>query len=215
MFDRLRHRRHRRAYRNVLACWNADGGDSRFRFDYDLTADSVVLDVGGYEGQWASDLHARQRCRIHIFEPVREFADAIGARFSRNPDIDVHAFALGAENRRETISLAGASSSVHKRRQTQTDVEFRDVSEWFEENAMYEVALMKINIEGGEYELLERMLDTRLVRRIANMQIQFHYFVENADTKMAAIQTRLATTHALTWQYRFIWENWKRKETCA
>ena len=108
MFERFRNRKHRRAYREVLARWNADGGDSRFRFDYELTPESIVLDVGGYEGQWASDLYARQRCKIHIFEPVRDFADAIGARFSRNPDIDVHALALGAERRHETISLVSA-----------------------------------------------------------------------------------------------------------
>ena len=215
MFERLRNRKYRRAYREVLARWNADGGDSRFRFDYDLTPASVVLDVGGYQGQWASDLYARQRCQIRIFEPVREFANMIDARFSRNPDIDVRAFALGASDRTETLSLAGASSSAHKNRQSQVDVEFRDVKQWFEEAAIDEVALMKINIEGGEYELLERMLDTHLVQRVAAIQIQFHYFVENAERRMTAIQDRLAATHTSTWQYRFIWENWERKETSA
>ena len=89
MFERLRNRKQRRAYRAVLARWNADGGDTRFRFDYDLTPESVVLDVGGYEGQWASDLYARQRCQIRIFEPVREFAQLIDARF---PEIRISTF---------------------------------------------------------------------------------------------------------------------------
>ena len=35
-------------------------------------------------------------------------------------------------------------------------------------------ALMKINIEGGEFELLERLLETRLISRIENIQVQFH-----------------------------------------
>lgn len=212
MFERFRNRKHRRAYREVLARWNADGGDSRFRFDYELTPESIVLDVGGYEGQWASDLYARQRCKIHIFEPVRDFADAIGARFSRNPDIDVHALALGAESRHETISLAGASSSAHKRKQSQTDVEFCDVEKWFDKADFDEVALMKINIEGGEYELLERMLEADLVERVTAFQIQFHYFVEDAETRMASIQQRLSRAHTPTWQYRFIWENWEKKQ---
>ncbi len=212
MFERLRNRKPRKAYREVLARWNADGGDDRFRFDYELNPASVVLDVGGYEGQWASDLYARQRCRIHIFEPVREFADAITARFSRNPDISVHGFALGASNRQETISLAGASSSAHKRRQSQVDVEFRDVRDWFDETGIADVALMKINIEGGEYELLERMLETNLLARVLSLQIQFHYFVDDAEARMQAIQEQLAATHTPTWQYRFIWENWERNK---
>jgi FkbM family methyltransferase len=215
MFERIRNRKQRRAYREVLARWNADGGDARFRFAYDLMPDSVVLDVGGYEGQWSSDLYARQRCRIHIFEPVRRFAESIDERFSRNPDIQVHAFALGKETRTQSLSLAGASSSTHKSRHDKEDVEFRDVKEWFDEAAPGEIALMKINIEGGEYELLERMLDTNLVKLVSALQIQFHYFVENAEARMTAIQERLAATHRPAWQYRYIWENWERKDTGA
>ena len=196
----------------MLARWNADGGDTRFRFDYDLRPESVVLDLGGYEGQWASDLYARQRCRIHVFEPVREFADFMTSRFSRNPDIEVHAFALGASNRTTTISIAGASSSTHKTKSSRVPAEFRDVSEWFAAAGLTDVALMKINIEGGEYELLERMLDEDLVARVAAIQVQFHNFVEDADSKMERIQQRLAATHTPAWQYRYIWENWQRKE---
>ncbi|MGD2167953.1 MAG: FkbM family methyltransferase [Gammaproteobacteria bacterium] len=212
MFERFRNRRQRRAYREVLARWNADGGDARFRFDYALSPDSIVLDVGGYEGQWASDLYARQRCRIQVFEPIREFAEAISTRFAKNADVEVHAFALGASTRTDSFSLAGASTSAHKDRKSRVNVEFRDVKEWFDEASIDKVALMKINIEGGEYELLERMLDTGLTERVAALQIQFHYFVEGAEARMTAIQERLAATHSPSWQYRFIWENWERKD---
>jgi FkbM family methyltransferase len=213
MFERLKYRRQRRAYREVLAQWNADGGDERYRFDYDLHPDSVVLDVGGYEGQWARDLYARQPCQIHIFEPVRTFAESISHDFSGNPDVTVHTFALGSGNRNEIFSLAGASSSSHKKKQSRVEVEFRDVMEWFDTAAIDDVALMKINIEGGEYELLERMLECDLVRRVRSLQIQFHYFVDSAESRMQAIQEGLAKTHKPTWQYRFIWENWERNQS--
>lgn len=195
----------------MLARWNADGGDERFRFDYELNPDSVVLDIGGYEGQWASDLYTRQRCQIHVFEPVRSFASTISERFAGNSDVQVHAYALGAENRIEMLNVAGASSSAHKRKKLQEEVEFRDIQEWYSNGNIGDIALMKINIEGGEYELLERMLETDLVRHVHSLQIQFHYFVEDATSRMAAIQHRLAVTHSPTWQYQFIWENWKRK----
>ena len=104
MFERFKNRKYRRAYREELARWNADGGDSQFRFDYELTPESVVLDVGGYEGQWATDLYARQRCRIHIFEPVPAFADAIRERFSGNGDVSVHTYAIGSGSRKENLS---------------------------------------------------------------------------------------------------------------
>jgi hypothetical protein len=40
------------------------------RLEFDPSPDGVVLDVRGYEGQWASDIFARYGCRIHVFEPV-------------------------------------------------------------------------------------------------------------------------------------------------
>ena len=210
MFERFKNRKYRRAYRKELARWNADGGDSQFRFDYELTPESVVLDVGGYEGQWATDLYARQRCRIHIFEPVPAFADAIRERFSGNEDVSVHTYAIGSGSRKENLSLAGASSSAHKNKQSRVEVEFRDVCEWFEAADIDEAALMKVNIEGGEYELLDRMLECGLAERVQSFQIQFHYFVDGAEARMQAIQEQLARTHTPTWQYRFIWENWER-----
>jgi FkbM family methyltransferase len=209
--EQLRRRRHRRDYRRTVRQWYADGGDTRFRFDYELSPDSLVLDLGGYEGQWASDLYARQRCRIDVFEPIASFAAAIAARFTRNSDIRVFAHALGASTRRETLSVHGASSSAYKEKSSKEDVQFVDVAQWFEEQRIASVRLMKINIEGGEYELLERMLECGLAARVDDLQIQFHNFSPDSAQRMSAIQRGLMATHEPTYQYRFVWENWQRR----
>ena len=73
------------------------------------------------------------------------------------------------------------------------------------------VALMKINIEGGEYDLLDRMIETGLVESIDNLQVQFHNFTVDAKRRMERIQEALQRTHTLNYQYRFVWENWVRK----
>ena len=39
-----------------VAPWLADNGDKTYRLDYNLNENSVVFDLGGYEGQWASDI---------------------------------------------------------------------------------------------------------------------------------------------------------------
>jgi FkbM family methyltransferase len=209
--EQLRRRRHRREYRRMVRQWYADGGDARFRFDYDLAPDSRVLDLGGYEGQWASDLYARQRCRIDVFEPIAGFATALAERFKRNSDIRVFAHALGASTRRETLSVHGASSSAYKDKADKEEAQFVDVAQWFEEQRIASVRLMKINIEGGEYELLERMLERGLTARVDDLQIQFHNFSADAAQRMAAIQRGLTATHEPTYQYRFVWENWRRR----
>ena len=71
---------------------------------------------------------------------------------------------------------------------------------------------MKINIEGGEYDLLEALLSGDAIKLIKNIQVQFHDFLINdAKEKMTKLQEKLALTHDLTYQYEFVWENWKVK----
>lgn len=192
--------------------WYADGGDDRFRFDYPLDRDSLVLDVGGYEGQWASDLYARIPCRILVFEPVHEYAEKIRERFRANPDIEVFDIALGRNERTEVMRILGASSSVYKaRRSEEQQVRFVDVRQWFDEHGIDRVDLIKINIEGGEFELLERMIETDLIPQLANIQVQFHNVADDSTRRMEAIQAELGRTHSLTYQYRYVWENWSLK----
>jgi hypothetical protein len=85
------------------------------------------------------------------------------------------------------------------------------VNEWFAENGIEHVDLIKINTEGGEFELLERMIETGLVPRFVNMQVQFHNVADDSTPRMEAIQRELAKTHELTYEYRYVWENWTRK----
>jgi FkbM family methyltransferase len=209
--NRINKKLYRREHRKNVRKWWADGGDARFRYDYDLEPGSFVLDLGGYEGQWASDIYARYRCRIAVFEPVAAYAEGIRTRFRRNSDIEIHAFGLGASTRNETIYIRGAGSSTFGKKADAEQISLVDVVDWFAEENVETVALMKINIEGGEFELLERMLDTNLVRRVRDFQIQFHNISFDATRRMERIKQRLASTHVPGYQYKFVWENWTRK----
>lgn len=90
-------------------------------------------------------------------------------------------------------------------------VQMVDIAEVFSRNNLTEVGCLKINIEGGEYALLERMIDVRLTARVRGLLIQFHSFVEGAGRLHSSIQVSLAATHNLTWNFPFIWEYWVRK----
>jgi FkbM family methyltransferase len=188
----------------------ADGGDYVFRFNYNLTQESLVLDLGGYEGQWASDLYARYRCKIIVFEPVKGFAERIQKRFLKNPDITVLQFGLGKTSRAETIGICADGSSIFKNSNQKEQIQIFDVKDYITSHS--QIDLMKVNIEGGEYELLERLIETNLCRTISNIQVQFHYISNESSDRMEQIQKRLKETHHLTYQYRFVWENWTRND---
>src|SRR5215469_14720654 len=91
-------------------------GDKTLRLFYDLGADSLVFDLGGYEGQWASDIYAMYGCRIHVFEPVAKFAEDIRKRFGRNARIVVHDFGLAERTATATLSIQADGSSMFKTR---------------------------------------------------------------------------------------------------
>ncbi len=207
----IRRRLYKTPQEKIFDKWWADGGDVKLRFDYDLGPDSVVLDCGGYEGQWASDIFGRYSCKIFVFEPVRKFAGDIDARFRKNDKIQVFKFGLGGSSRKETINLSADCSSVIKAASEKEEIEIVDVAEWLKQEKITALDLMKINIEGGEYELLERLIDIGFIGSVKNIQVQFHDFVDNAAERMEKIQARLMKTHTPTYKYRFVWENWTRK----
>lgn len=188
--------------------WYGESDAETLRYDYDLCSDSLVFDLGGFKGQWTSDIYARYNCRIMVFEPVKTFADKIMKRFINNPSIEVYAVALGNSKRTEQISLGDDESSVFRDAPSKETIQFEDVASFFAEHNIQTVNLMKINIEGGEYELLPRLIETGLVNRIENLQIQFHRVTKDSESQMENIYRELEKTHRPTYQYKFVWENW-------
>jgi FkbM family methyltransferase len=192
----------------IGAKYYADGGDLHFRYEYDLTADSLVMDLGGYRGQWSSDIFSRYLCTIYVFEPVRFYAERIQNRFAGNPKIHVLPFGLGGSSRKEMISVNEDSSSIFRDFNDKQEVEIVDCSTWLRNENITSVDLMKVNIEGGEYELLERLIETALIGIVRNLQVQFHEISQESRVRMERIQNELRNTHSLTYQYPFVWENW-------
>ena len=193
--------------------WFKINGDQTLRLNYDLNESSVVFDLGGYEGQWTSDIYSKYCCVVYCFEPVKEFADALSLRFARNKKIHIFQFGLSNEDKNARMTLAKNSSSTFKilKKNPTEEVVLKKAVSFMQENKINMVDLMKINIEGGEYDLLDHFLDSGFVLNIKNLQIQFHDFVPKAEMRMARIQEGLAKTHRLTYQFPFVWENWELK----
>jgi len=192
--------------------WFNDNGDKTLRLEYSLSDNSVVFDLGGYEGQWASDIFSKYCCFIYVFEPVKEFATNIEHRFAKNNKISVHQFGLSSLSKKSHVFIDNDSSSTFKGEKFREEINIVKATDFIKDYNIHTIDLMKINIEGGEYELLEHFLESGFIKNINNIQIQFHDFIPNAEERMKKIQYELQKTHYLTYQYPFVWENWQRTQ---
>ena len=193
--------------------WFAANGDETLRLDYNLKEHSVVFDLGGYKGEFAEKIYNRYQSQIYIFEPVASFYKIIENKFVGNFKVKPYQFGLAGSDGTLQISLTADASSVFIDSEDSETITLKSITTFITEHEIAKVDLIKINIEGGEYDVLESLLDMGMIERFVNIQVQFHDFiVENASDRMKKIQDRLAKTHELTYQYEFVWENWKLKK---
>jgi FkbM family methyltransferase len=194
-----------------MASWVDAKGDETLRLDYDLSADSVVLDVGGHEGEWSHSIWKRYQSRVWVFEPMPGSIRALTRRFGSMSGVTVLPFGLGADTKDAVCAELGDSSSLYRSSGRQVVVQIRDVVEVMRDLALTRIDLVKINIEGGEYDLIERLIDSGWIARCRDVQVQFHRCVPDAENRRETIRSRLSASHVVTYDYPFVWENWRRK----
>ena len=186
----------------------AEKGEDK-RYDYPLNKDSIVFDVGGYKGDFASHINYMYKCRVYVFEPIPEFYESIKQRFEDNNDIKVFNHGIAEFTGGTVMSVDGDESSVFGDGEgiTVQMVSMKD----FVNKDTDKIDLLKINIEGGEYALLVHMYDNNLINVFDNIQVQFHEFIDDAEMLRDAITGMLNETHEREWNYSFVWESWRRK----
>ncbi|MCR5007408.1 MAG: FkbM family methyltransferase [Oribacterium sp.] len=188
-------------------------GGEKIRFNYVIKDEDVVFDLGGYQGDWTAQL-PNLNCNIYIFEPVKAFSEHCSERFKDRPNIHCYPFGLDAVTHNADISHeADGSSQYHSKGDTEV-AEFVSIEDFCKGHDIDKVKLIKLNIEGGEYDILEELIKTGNIKMFDNIQVQFHDIPEiNAEERMHKIWEELEKTHNLTWAYRpYIHENWELKK---
>jgi FkbM family methyltransferase len=182
------------------------GGDRLYDF-VDLTENAVVIDGGGYMGDWTALVTKQCNPHIVVYEPVPEFFQHIVDRFSRNPKVEVRPVGLGAKSEVRQFAIAGDASGMFDPSAASTKLPVADVHAEF--SRFEHIDLVKLNIEGGEYEVLEQLIDTKAISKVGRLQVQFHLCVPEARKRYRRIRRRLKLTHRLVWRYPFVWEEWR------
>ena len=173
------------------------------RYDYPLNEDSLVFDVGGFNGEFAKGIVDKYGCKVHLFEPV--FWNTI----PEIPGVRVNKYGLAGSNTARGLHIKGNATSLFGRGVVY-DAEFVTLKDYMAINDINFIDLIKINIEGMEYELLCNMVNSGLMSKINHIQVQFHKLPEQESFRDLVCED-LSITHKLDWGYDWIWESWSKK----
>jgi len=177
-----------------------------------LNQKSIIFDVGGYKGDWAAEVIDKYDPFVFIFEPVPKFFKIIENKFRNNPKVKIYNFGLYDKNSAEKMVIAEDGSSIFIDGEEKINVEMRDIADFLEKEKIENIDLIGINIEGGEYKLLKRMIETGIIKKCRALLIQFHASYPNAKKLRDDIIKVLEETHFNIWSYPFVWEKWRKKD---
>lgn len=141
--------------------WRNGGND--LLFDLPVKTGGLIIDAGGYKGDWSAGMIARYGCRSEIFEPVPEFYNHCLKFFEKNKLVRVHGVALGGNDRLTKFTFSDNGTSEHKNsiENFYIDVKVMNIDRFFSESVSDKIDCFKMNIEGGEYELIERLIESK------------------------------------------------------
>ncbi|MFX1383561.1 MAG: FkbM family methyltransferase [Promethearchaeota archaeon] len=141
----------------------------------------IYIDCGGHKATTAKlILKTHPNFEIHSFEANPEFS-----KYFENLDVTLHKKAVWINN--EPIDFYTAensqSGSLYKDKETGNiiknkplKVDCLDLSEWIISNfKKKDYIILKMNIEGAEYKILEKMMEDGSLSYINELFCQFHY----------------------------------------
>ena len=92
--------------KNEHARWVNDNGDYTHNITYNLTENSVIMDLGGYTGVWAQQMIEKYNPYVYILEPVTNFYEGMVTKFSNNNKVRLMNVGIGTENKDGFIFIA-------------------------------------------------------------------------------------------------------------
>ena len=180
----------------------------------ELTPECVVIDIGAFTGNWAQHVSTLYDPTIFSFEPNPKSFERLQQRSQHNPKLKALPYGLGDRDQKVEFVLSGlGSTEIYEHTEIEegaqrVEVEIADIKRVWDEFAWDRVDLVKINIEGAEYDLLDRMFEQGLQHDVQSFLIQFHEWHPRAYSRRRKLLNELRKTHRCEWNFDFVWEKW-------
>jgi FkbM family methyltransferase len=164
----------------------------------------VYVDLGGKDGDTVNSflsgngpaahvLAGAKEIEVYAFEPVdyREKWEEVKRRYP-NVKIEFFNVAVGVESKTAKLSIH-ANPDAHtvvpdnwNFSETSTiEVPQIDIVEWLFDNVLWsDTIVLKIDIEGSEYEILEKLIEANYLRDVDELYVEFHSWILPEEFKL-------------------------------
>ena len=184
----------------------------KLKYSISFNQTGLVLDLGSYLGDYTEVVVKNNpQLTFWLYEPIPEFFSVCANKFHNKENIVVSQKAVSADGRRIKMQIDGLRSR-------QKSVNFPEgvtidsisIQEIFD--SVSEIQLVKMNIEGMEYECLEQLIHTNSLIKAKYLLIQFHNFEKDSRNKRHLLRKQMARDFENIYTFEWMWELWIRKE---
>lgn len=147
-----------------------------------INKDSIVIDAGANVGMFSLLALSRGAKKVYSIEPVFKTFRALEKNLEKYSDrVEVFCFGLGGSTRSETLYTNGWSTinslfQLNENQSKEIQVNYKDINA-FMGLVEQDIDIMKIDVEGSEYEIFYRITDENILR-VKSLVMEYHILEE-------------------------------------
>ena len=187
----------------------SDGGDTLIFKNIILNKDSVIIDGGGFNGEFTDEILKKNFHKIYIYEPDTNFYNDLLKKYKFEKKVEILNLALFDKEQIITLSENSNASSIMENIEDGTKVKAVDISKEFKKYK--NIDLLKLNIEGAEYNVISRLIETQEINKVTYLLVQFHKEHDLDGSKFEKINLEILKNYIIVFNYKYVWSLFIRK----
>ena len=184
----------------------------KLKYGMKFKKEGLVLDIGSYLGEYTEKVFKMNPgMTFWLYEPIPEYFNVCISRFKEQENVTVYQTAVSADGRKIQMQIDGLRSS-QKLGSSPEGVTIRSIGIQKIFDSVEEIELLKMNIEGMEYECLNKLILTNSLIKAKYLLIQFHNFETDSTHKRDVLRKLIGKDFNNVYTFEWVWELWIRKE---
>ena len=187
----------------------SDGGDELIFKNIILNDSSLTIDAGGFDGEFTDEILKKECRNIYIYEPDPDFYKNLIRKYQLDNRVKILNLALFDKDKKMNLSENSNASSIMESTDNGRIINAVDVYNEFKK--YQKIDLLKLNIEGAEYDVLLRLIEKNELNKVKYLLVQFHKEHDLAEVKYNNILPKITKEFDIIFNYKYVWSLFIKK----